>query len=107
MGHSVVTMLAVMALLAGCSDNTNSSGLTPVSENDCTVSCGFDHDKADETGRFKTVDIIRTTSVNMGNAIRKGLLESPAVPIPEGVECIVGKELPISFNNQRHGGGDA
>ncbi len=38
-----IFLFAVTAL--GCSDKPNATRITPVSENACNVSCGFDHEK--------------------------------------------------------------
>jgi hypothetical protein len=136
-------ILLTAAVALGCSDRSNDTRITPVSDNSCNVSCAYDHEKyraclevpvvtdytmrqllpalfpavgpivkeqppgacfcshatLDDTGKFVSVTITDTTSDNMGDAIRNVILESDAVPIPSGAECVVGIELPLSFNS--------
>lgn len=136
-----VLMIAVVAL--GCSDRSKEAPITPVSDNSCNVSCGYDHERyqaclevpvvtnytmrqllpalfpnvgpvikeqspgacfcsfavVDDRGKFVSVTVTRTTDDSMGEEIRNVILESDAVPIPPGAECVIGIELPLSFNN--------
>jgi len=137
----LILLFATTAL--ACSDQSDSSRITPASENTCNVSCGFDHEKTkacleipvvtnyamshlmqglfpavgpilaeqsldacfcgvavlDDSGKIASVTVADTTNVSMGNAICRAILDSDAVPIPSGAECIVGIEFPLSFNN--------
>ena len=139
--YLVILLTAAVAL--GCSDRSNDTRITPVSENSCNVSCGYDHEKyqacfeipvvtkytmrqvmpalfpavgpiikeqppgacycslavLNDTGKFVSVTITDTTNDSMGDEIRNVILESDAIPIPPGAECVVGIELPLSFNN--------
>lgn len=132
-----------VAATTACSDRPQSSDITPVSENACNVSCGFDHTKnracledplvmdyainsllrplltdirpileqnpqgacfcdnaiLDESGKFTSVVVAQSTSESMSSAVRNAILESDVVPVPLGVECIVGIDFPLSFNN--------
>lgn len=131
------------AVVSGCSDRSNDMRITPVSENACNVSCGYDHEShkacleipvvtdytmrqllpalfpsvgpiieeqppgacfcslavLDDTGMFVSVTITDTSDERMGGEIRDIILENNAIPIPSGAECVVGMELPLSFNN--------
>lgn len=53
----------------------------------------------DDTGKIFSVEIINTTNDSMSDEVRSIILESDAVPIPSGAECLVGIDVPLSFNN--------
>lgn len=53
----------------------------------------------DMDGKFETVTTIISTDEAMESAIRSAVLDSDAVPLPLGAECLVGRDFPLSFNN--------
>ena len=127
----------------GCSDQSDDVQITPVSENACNVSCGYDHESykacleipvvtdytmrqllptlfpnvspiigeeppgacfcslavLDDSGKFVRVTITDTSDEELGEEIRAAILGNDAIPIPSGAECVVGMEMPLSFNN--------
>ena len=50
-------------------------------------------------GSFVSINIRKTTSVEMSDAIVETLLKSDPIPVPPSARCVVGKEFPLSFNN--------
>jgi hypothetical protein len=60
--------------------------------------------KLESTGRFSSVDIVRTTSVSAGSAVQRALLELDLPPVPAEAVCLLQPPLnpiPLSVSNFR------
>ena len=53
----------------------------------------------DDSGSIVNVTITDTSDEYMGDMIRDAILENDPVSVPSGAECVVGIEMPLSFNN--------